>query len=79
MKLSILPALCLAFFPPAVALAGEARPVPHGMIVTTDDGEEVRVLAFADGTFRVTIGGDLPQEPSTAISLESPPGMSRSA
>ncbi len=77
MKLSILPALCLAFFPPAVALAGEARPVPHGMIVTTDDGQEVRVLAFADGTFRVTLGGGVPQEPSTAQVVASPDGEPR--
>lgn len=77
MKLSILPALFLAFFPPAVALAGEARPVPHGVIVTTDDGQEVRVLAFADGTFRVTIGGGLPQEPSTAQVVATPDGDPR--
>ena len=37
------------------ALAGEARRVPHGLEVTTDAGETVRVLAYVDGTFRVTV------------------------
>ncbi|MCA0979486.1 DUF5110 domain-containing protein [Qipengyuania flava] len=41
------------------ALAGEAVPVEHGMLVTTDAGEEVRVLAFADGAFRVTVAHDV--------------------
>ncbi|GAA0268628.1 glycoside hydrolase family 31 protein [Alteraurantiacibacter aestuarii] len=43
------------------ALAGEVEQVPHGMVVTTDAGEHVRVLAYADGTFRVTVANDLAQ------------------
>ena len=39
----------------APALAGEAEVVPHGAIITTDAGQKVRVLAYADGTFRVTV------------------------
>jgi alpha-D-xyloside xylohydrolase len=45
------------------ALAGEARQVPHGMEVTTDAGETVRVLAYADGTFRVTVAETCPRPP----------------
>jgi alpha-D-xyloside xylohydrolase len=41
--------------------------VPHGMEVTTDAGETVRVLAFADGTFRVTVAGTLPEGRPTAM------------
>ncbi|WP_338243401.1 TIM-barrel domain-containing protein [Aurantiacibacter hainanensis] len=40
------------------ALAGEVEQVDLGMIVTTDAGEEIRVLAFADGSFRVTVAED---------------------
>ena len=46
------------FVAAAPALAGEAAQVPHGMVVTTDAGDKVRVLAFADGTFRVTVASD---------------------
>ena len=48
------------------ALAGEVRQVPHGMDVTTDAGEHVRVLAYADGTFRVTVAETLPEGRPTA-------------
>ncbi|VVT01318.1 TIM-barrel domain-containing protein [Erythrobacter sp. EC-HK427] len=41
------------------AMAQEAEPIAHGMLVTTAAGEEVRVLSFADGTFRVTVAGDV--------------------
>jgi len=47
--------------------AGEVREVPHGMIVTTDTGEQVRVLAHADGTFRVTVAEELPEGRPTAM------------
>jgi len=49
------------------ALAGEVREVPHGMIVTTDAGDQVRVLALADGTFRVTVAEALPEGRPTAM------------
>ncbi|MBT2134960.1 DUF5110 domain-containing protein [Croceibacterium sp. LX-88] len=52
----------LACLWPVSASAGTVRQVPHGMEVTTDAGERVRVLAYADGTFRVTVADD----PSTA-------------
>ncbi|MBO9519872.1 MAG: DUF5110 domain-containing protein [Porphyrobacter sp.] len=39
------------------------RQIPHGMEVTTDSGETVRVLAYSDGTFRVTVADD----PSAAL------------
>ncbi|MCL9997925.1 MAG: DUF5110 domain-containing protein [Erythrobacter sp.] len=51
----------------APALAGEVREVPHGMIVTTDTGEQVRVLAHRDGTFRVTVGAEPPEGRPTAM------------
>lgn len=41
------------------AAAGEVEQVPHGLVVTTDAGEKVRVLAYDDGTFRITVAGDL--------------------
>ena len=54
------------------ALAGDVREVPHGMIVTTDTGEQVRVLAHGDGTFRVTVGEDLPDgRPSAMVVAEA--------
>ena len=34
------------------------EPVAHGMVVTTKDGEKVRVLAFRDGAYRVTVAAD---------------------
>ncbi|KPF65590.1 TIM-barrel domain-containing protein [Porphyrobacter sp. AAP60] len=60
-------ALTLAATLSAAALAGEVRQVPHGMVVTTDTGDQVRVLAHADGTFRVTVATDLPDGRSTAM------------
>jgi alpha-D-xyloside xylohydrolase len=56
------------------ALAGEARQVPHGMIATTDTGETVRVLAYADGTFRVTVAETLPEGRPTAMVVAEPDG-----
>ena len=47
------------------ALAGEVAQVPHGMIVTTDTGEQVRVLAYADGTYRVSVADDLDRVPQS--------------
>ncbi len=54
----LLPAFALALLPLPVA-AGEVAEVPHGMVVTTDAGDAVRVLAYADGTFRVSVAEDL--------------------
>ena len=56
------------------AFAGEARQVPHGMEVTTDAGKTVRVLAYADGTFRVTVAKDLPEGRPTAMVVTEPDG-----
>ena len=64
--------VCLAL--PQSALAGEARQVPHGMEVTTDAGETVRVLAYADGTFRVTVAETLPEGRPTAMVVAEPDG-----
>ena len=41
--------------------------MPHGAIITTDAGQKVRVLAYADGTFRVTVADVLPDAPPTAM------------
>lgn len=49
------------------ACAGEVRQVAHGMVVTTDAGDGVRVLAYADGTFRVTVAETLPEGHPTAM------------
>ena len=65
--LSALFAAAIGLTAAVAAHAGEVRQVPHGMIVTTDDGAQVRVLAYADGTFRVTVGDDLPGGPSTPM------------
>src|SRR5690606_19114013 len=56
------------------AHAGEARQVPHGMEVTTDAGEVVRVLAYADGTLRVTVADTLPEGRPTAMVVAEPDG-----
>ena len=57
---------------PTAARAGEARAIEHGVEVTTDDGQTVRVLAFADGTFRVTVAGDpAPLEPGPMLVAEA--------
>ena len=56
-------------------LAGEAEQVPHGMVVTTDEGQQVRVLAYADGTFRVTVAEALPDTRPTAMVIAEPDGM----
>ena len=59
---------------PQAALAGEAHQVPHGMEVTTDAGETVRVLAYDDGTFRITVGKTLPEGRATAMVVTDPDG-----
>src|SRR5688500_17559780 len=56
------------------ALAGEARQVPHGMELTTYAGELVRVRAYADGTFRVTVAETLPEGRSIAMVVAEPDG-----
>lgn len=57
--------------------AGEVRQVPHGMIVTTDAGQNVRVLTHADGTFRVTVGDTLPEGHPTAMVVAVADGAPR--
>ncbi|GAB5348364.1 glycoside hydrolase family 31 protein [Alteriqipengyuania sp. 357] len=56
------------------ALAGDVAPVPHGMVVTTDDGQKVRVLAYGDDTLRITAGETLPEERATAQVVADPDG-----
>lgn len=68
-------ALALAAMLGSPALAGEVRQVPHGMIVTTDKGEQVRVLAFADGTLRVTAAQALPEGQPTAMVVAQADGQ----
>lgn len=58
----------------AQASAGEVQQVAHGMIVTTDAGEQVRVLAYADGTFRVSVAETLPDGRSTAMVIAEADG-----
>lgn len=57
------------------ALAGEAAPVDHGMVVITDAGLTVRVLAFADGSFRVTAAGDVDAAPQSLMVIARPDGV----
>src|SRR5690606_10586974 len=59
---------------PQVSWAGEARPIPHGMEVATDAGETVRVLAYSDGTVRVTVAETLPEGRPTAMVVAEPDG-----
>ena len=61
--------------------AGEVAEIDHGMVVTTDTGEKVRVLGYADGTFRVTVGKDsLPDgHPTTMVVKEADGAPSFSA
>ncbi|MGB3377969.1 MAG: hypothetical protein WBA55_04295, partial [Allopontixanthobacter sediminis] len=69
-------ALAVLIFVTSPALAGEMRQVPHGMVVTTDSGEQVRVLAYADGTLRITNASDaLPEARSTAMVDKEPDGQ----
>ncbi|WP_305098401.1 glycoside hydrolase family 31 protein [Croceibacterium aestuarii] len=44
------------------------------MIVTTDNGLKVRVLAFANGTFRVTVARDPGDAPASLMVVESADG-----
>jgi len=64
---------------PSAAWAGAAVGVPHGMVVTTDGGEKVRVLAFADGTFRVTVAPDPDQAPKSYMVVAQADGSPRFA
>ncbi|MFB0613754.1 TIM-barrel domain-containing protein [Aurantiacibacter poecillastricola] len=61
------------------ALAGEVRQVEHGMIVTTDAGEEVRILAFEDGSFRVTIARDVADAADSLMVIAEADGAPRFA
>ena len=56
------------------AWAGEVERVDHGMLVTTDAGEEVRVLAFADGSFRVTVADDVDTAADSLMVIAKPDG-----
>lgn len=59
----------------APALAGEVRQVPHGMVVTTDTGDQVRVLTFEDGTLRVTVADEIPEGRPTAMVVADADGQ----
>lgn len=59
---------------PCVAWAGSVEQVPHGMVVTTDAGDKVRVLAFADGTFRVSVTDDLGEVPQSLMVVREADG-----
>ncbi|RPF72161.1 TIM-barrel domain-containing protein [Aurantiacibacter spongiae] len=65
----------LAFTTPV--LAGEVRQVDHGMIVMTDAGDEVRVLAFADGSFRVTVARDVDEAVNSLMVIAQADGTPR--
>ena len=54
--------------------AGEVEQIERGMVVTTDSGEKVRVTAFADGTFRVTVARELPEGRPTRMVVAVPDG-----
>lgn len=58
----------------APAIAGSVERVDHGMIVTTDSGKKVRVLAYADGTFRVTVANDLTEVQPSLMVVKQPDG-----
>jgi alpha-D-xyloside xylohydrolase len=58
----------------APALAGSVERVPHGMIVTTDNGKKVRVLTYSDGTFRITVAEDFDQVPQSLMVTKQPDG-----
>jgi len=58
----------------SAALAGEAESVPHGMVVTTDAGKKVRVLGYEDGTFRVTVTGELAEVAESLMVVQEADG-----
>jgi alpha-D-xyloside xylohydrolase len=64
---------------PTAAAAGEAVAVPHGMLVTPTHGEKVRVLAYADGTFRVTVATDPDKAPKSYMVVAQADGSPRFA
>jgi alpha-D-xyloside xylohydrolase len=76
-KLPLIALTALLFAAPA--LAGSAEPVPHGMVVTTDAGLKVRVLAYADGTFRVTEASNPAQAPKSYMVVAEADGSPRFA
>jgi len=68
----------------AALLAGAGTPrapavvaIAHGMVVTTEAGIKVRVLAYSDGTFRVTVADDPDQAPRSLMVVARPDGAPR--
>jgi len=57
-KAVALAAACVSLLVASPCRAQSAAPVAHGMVVTAASGEKVRVLAYRDGTFRITVAGD---------------------
>jgi alpha-D-xyloside xylohydrolase len=74
--LALLAAVVAAAFLAAAAprRVADVLRVPHGMVVTTDAGDKVRVLAFRDGTYRITVAADLAQAAKSLMVIEQPNG-----
>ncbi|HSG34399.1 MAG TPA: TIM-barrel domain-containing protein, partial [Sphingomonadaceae bacterium] len=53
---------------------GSVERIDHGMVVTTDAGEKVRVLAYVDGTYRVTVAEDLAEVQASLMVIAEPDG-----
>ena len=58
----------------AATQAQQAERVAHGMVVTTDAGDKVRVLAFRDGTYRMTVAADPAQAAKSLMVIAQPDG-----
>ena len=74
MKMHLACAASLMALAATPALAGDAQQVPHGMLVTTDAGEEVRVLAYPGGAFRVTVADDVDNAQDSLMVVAEPAG-----
>ena len=73
-KAIALAAACVSLFAGSPAEAQSAMPVAHGMVVTTAAGLKVRVLAYHDGIFRVTVGSDPERAPRSLMVVDEPEG-----
>jgi len=82
----------LQFFPALAAmlaaalLSGASAPagddvvqIPHGMVVMTEAGQKVRVLAYRDGTLRVTVATDPDLAAKSLMVIERPDGAPKFA
>ncbi|WP_160752522.1 TIM-barrel domain-containing protein [Qipengyuania algicida] len=64
---------------PVSAMAGTVRAVAHGMVVTTDSGQQVRVLGYRDGTYRITVARDADAARTSFMVVKEPDGNPRLA